>query len=137
MGIEVVTTIFFTDSSKMTLTWPQQAGEDPNIIAMNVRKALDQDKLAMEVDGDLIIIPMENIKYIQITPAPSDYLKMYLSVPILLNSIKLNLWHKIRCNLYKIKSLTNLAFHFFRKSFKQQRPDGLRVSQAQAECLVC
>lgn len=72
MGIEVVTTIFFTDSSKMTLTWPQQAGEDPNIIAMNVRKALDQDKLAMEVDGDLIIIPMENIKYIQITPAPSE-----------------------------------------------------------------
>lgn len=72
MSIEVVTTIFFTDSSKMTLTWPQQAGEDPNIIAMNVRKALDQDKLAMEVDGDLIIIPMENIKYIQITPAPSE-----------------------------------------------------------------
>lgn len=72
MSVDVIATIFFTDASKMTLTWPRQAGDDANIIAMNVRKALDQDKLALEVDGDMIIIPMENIKYIQVSPAPTD-----------------------------------------------------------------
>ena len=72
MSTDVTTTIFFTDSSKMTLTWPRQAGDDPNIIAMNVRKALEQDKLALEVDGDLLVIPLQNVKYIQITPAPPE-----------------------------------------------------------------
>ena len=72
MSTDVITTIFFTDSSKMTLSWPKQAGEDASMIAMSVRKALEQDKLAIEVDGELIVIPMQNVKYIQITPAPSE-----------------------------------------------------------------
>lgn len=72
MAHQVTTTIFFTDSTKMTLGWPQQAGDDPSTIAMNVRKALEQDKLAVEVDGDLLVIPMQNVKYIQITPAPAE-----------------------------------------------------------------
>ncbi len=72
MAVQVTTTFFFTDGTKMTLTWPQQAGDDPSTIAMNVRKALEQDKVAVEVDGDLMIIPMQNIKYIQVTPAPPE-----------------------------------------------------------------
>lgn len=72
MSKDVTTTIFFIDGTKMTLTWPRQSGDDPSIIAMNVRKALEQDKLAIEVDGDLMVIPLGNIKYIQVTPAPPE-----------------------------------------------------------------
>lgn len=76
--VTVTTTIFFTDASKMTLCWPQQAGDDPASIAMNVRKALESDKLVMEADGDLIVIPMQNVKYVQITPAPRELPKTVL-----------------------------------------------------------
>ena len=72
MSTQVTATIFFTDSTEMTLSWPRQAGDDAATIAMNVKKGLEQDKLAVEVDGQLLVIPMNNIKYVQISPAPSD-----------------------------------------------------------------
>ena len=62
--------IHFMDGSRIVLTYPKQAGTDAATIAANVRKAIDQDKLAVEVDGDLMVIPMRNIKYVHITPAP-------------------------------------------------------------------
>ena len=54
--------------------WPPQAkaGDDHLTIAMKVRKALDMDKLAVEVSGELILIPMENVKYVHIIPAPPE-----------------------------------------------------------------
>ncbi len=62
--------IRFMDGSKMTLRYPKQAGNDPATIAANVRKALDADRLLVEVDGSLLFIPLSNIKYVQVTPAP-------------------------------------------------------------------
>ncbi len=66
--------VHFTDGTKITLGWaPQaQAGEDHLIIAMKVRKALEMDQLAVEVSGELILIPMENVKYGHIIPAPPE-----------------------------------------------------------------
>ncbi len=62
--------IRFMDGSKMTLRYPKQAGTDPATIAANVRKALDADRLLVEVHGDLLFIPLSNVKYLQVTPAP-------------------------------------------------------------------
>lgn len=67
---EVKGTLFFMDGSKMTLSWTRQAGTDPATIATNVKNALESDKLLAEVDGHLLVIPMRNIKYIQIYPSP-------------------------------------------------------------------
>ncbi len=60
----------FMDGSKIALRYPKQAGEDAATIVANVRKALEADRLLVEVDGSLLFIPMANVKYIQVTPAP-------------------------------------------------------------------
>jgi len=60
----------FMDGSKLALRYPKQAGEDPSTIVANVRRALEADRLLVEVDGSLLFIPLANVKYIQVTPAP-------------------------------------------------------------------
>lgn len=62
--------IHFMDGTKISIEYPKQAGEDPATIASNVKKALDRDKIVVEVDGSLLVIPVANIKYIAITPPP-------------------------------------------------------------------
>jgi hypothetical protein len=62
--------IYFMDGTNLVIDYPRQAGSDPATIATNVRKALDADKLVVEVDGSLLVIPMTNIKYVAITPLP-------------------------------------------------------------------
>jgi hypothetical protein len=66
---EINGTIFFMDGTKMTLKWPRKT-EEATTISSRIKAALELDKLMVEVDGDMLIIPMRNIKYIQITPAP-------------------------------------------------------------------
>ena len=63
-------TIYFMDKTKMTLRWPRQAGNDPIEIATTIKKALESDKIMAEVDGRLVIIPVRNVKYIEVSPAP-------------------------------------------------------------------
>ncbi len=70
MAQRVTGTIHFMDGSKLSLQWPRQAGTDPQTVAANVKKALEVDRIVAEVDGTLLVIPMRNVKYIQITPAP-------------------------------------------------------------------
>lgn len=65
--------IHFMDGTKIVFKYPRlQAGKttDSATIASTVKKALDQDKIVVEADGSLIVIPVRNIKYIQIVPPP-------------------------------------------------------------------
>ena len=62
-------TIHFTDGSKLSVTFPRQI-EDFHQMAARVQKALDANKLSIEIDGELFVIPMNNVKYLQVTPAP-------------------------------------------------------------------
>ena len=69
MAIKRFLTIHFNDGSKLSMTFPPQA-DDFNQIASRVQKALDANKLAIEIDGELFVIPMNNVKYLQVNPAP-------------------------------------------------------------------
>ena len=71
MSKDVHAVIHFMDGTKVTFAWPQQASDDPSTMITRVRKALEMDKLAVEVQGDLFVIPIRNVKYVQITPAPA------------------------------------------------------------------
>jgi hypothetical protein len=62
-------TIHFTDGSDLSVTFPQQT-DDFHQMAAKVQKALDANQLAIEIDGELFVIPMNNIKYLQVNPAP-------------------------------------------------------------------
>jgi hypothetical protein len=69
MAIKRFLTIHFTDGSKLSMTFPQQS-DDFSQIASRVQKALDANQLAIEVDDELFVIPMNNIKYLQVNPVP-------------------------------------------------------------------
>jgi len=47
MAQEVTGTIHFMDGSKISLRWPRQAGTGAQIIAANVRKALEAESCAV------------------------------------------------------------------------------------------
>ena len=61
--------IFFNDGSKVALDFPKQS---PNEAAaqMKLEDVLKKRYVMFEADGALMLIPFENIKYIQLYPAP-------------------------------------------------------------------
>ncbi len=62
-------TIHFTDGSKLSVTFPKQPDE-PHQRASRVQKALEANQLAIEMGDELFVIPMNNIKYLQVSPCP-------------------------------------------------------------------
>ena len=62
-------TIHFTDGTKMSVTFPKQV-ESPHQIVKKVKDALDASQLSIEMGGELFVIPMNSIKYLQMSPAP-------------------------------------------------------------------
>ena len=69
MAIKRFLTIHFIDGSRLSVTFPQQS-DDFSQIASRVQKALDANQLAIEIDGELFVIPMNNVKYLQVNPSP-------------------------------------------------------------------
>lgn len=61
--------ILFNDGSKVTLDFPKQS---PNEAAafMKLEDVLKKRYVMFEADGALMLIPFENVKYIQVYPAP-------------------------------------------------------------------
>jgi hypothetical protein len=60
--------IHFVDGSKKLLEFPQQVAEDT--MAARLEEALEARHLVVEADGALVVIPFENIRYLQAYPAP-------------------------------------------------------------------
>jgi hypothetical protein len=71
MGSYARMTVHFMDGTRMGVRYPRQSGTDAATIASTVKRAIDADKLVLEVDNDLLVIPVRNIKYVQVSPAPS------------------------------------------------------------------
>jgi len=61
-------TIHFNDGTRLGFTFPQQVGSDHMVSRM--QKQMEGRWLALEVEGDLFMIPVDSIKYIQGHPAP-------------------------------------------------------------------
>jgi hypothetical protein len=62
--------IHFTDGSKKVLEFPQQVADSDANAAAKIKEALETRHLTLEADGALIVIPFENVKYVQVYPAP-------------------------------------------------------------------
>ena len=62
--------IHFIDGSKITLRFPVQGGDTSTAMAASVRKAIAMEKLAVEADGSLLVIPTRSIKYLNVYPCP-------------------------------------------------------------------
>ena len=66
-------TIHFVDGSKMELEFPPQADNEYAAI-LKLKEVIKDRQLMLEVDGALLLMPFENIKYIQVYPVPTDKL---------------------------------------------------------------
>jgi len=63
-------TIFFCDGSKLHIEFPVQADNEFAAL-LKLKEVLQQRQIIVEIDGAILVIPFENIKYIQGYPAPS------------------------------------------------------------------
>lgn len=63
-------TFTFLDNSKLKLTWPKQGSKDAQVFVKQLKDALNADRFIAEVEGQLMVIPMRNVKHIVISPAP-------------------------------------------------------------------
>ena len=66
-------TIHFTDGTKMQLEFPSQADNEYAAV-MKFKEILKERQLLLEVDGAVMMLPFENIKYVQVYPVPTDKL---------------------------------------------------------------
>ncbi len=62
--------IHFMDGTKIVFKYPELTDTEASMIASKVKKALDQDKIVVQTYDSVIVIPVANIKYIQVTPPP-------------------------------------------------------------------
>jgi hypothetical protein len=61
--------IHFNDGSKVTLDFPKQSANEA-AAQMKLEDVLKKRYVMFEADGALYLVPFENVKYIQLHPAP-------------------------------------------------------------------
>ena len=62
--------IHFNDGSNRLFEFPAPVADSDANLAARLKEALDARHLILEVDGALVVIPVDNIKYLQSYPAP-------------------------------------------------------------------
>ena len=64
-------TINFTDGSKMSLDFPRQTANEM-VAGMKLDDVLKKRMMLFEADSTLLMIPFENVRYMQVYPAPKE-----------------------------------------------------------------
>jgi hypothetical protein len=67
--IDVHCTISFTDGTQLKLVWPRPEESDSRLASV-LEKLLTNESIAIEVEGRLMIIPVNNIKTLEVSPSP-------------------------------------------------------------------
>ena len=64
-------TIHFNNGTKMDVTFPTQVNNSPETVLAAMKKAMESDKLSIETEGKLVIMPWSSIQHLEMTPAPT------------------------------------------------------------------
>ncbi len=64
-------TIFFNDGSKVSLDFPKQSANE-HAAALKLDDVLKNRYMLFEADSTFLMIPFENVRYVQVYPAPQD-----------------------------------------------------------------
>jgi hypothetical protein len=62
--------IHFMDGTRKVLEVPQQVADTDVAAAAKLKEALEARHLLIQAEGALVVIPFENVKYLQVYPAP-------------------------------------------------------------------
>ena len=63
-------TIHFMDGTKLRLDFPKQAATDA-AAAIKFKEIMAARYLVAEIEGALVTIPFDNVKYLSVQPAPA------------------------------------------------------------------
>jgi hypothetical protein len=64
-------TIHFNNGTKMELAFPAQIKGSPTAVLEGIKRALESDKLVIEADGKVLVVPWASVKHIEVSPAPA------------------------------------------------------------------
>ena len=64
-------TIFFNDGSKVSMDFPRQTPNEAAAL-LKLDDVLKKRYMLFEADGTLLMIPFENVRYVQMYPAPES-----------------------------------------------------------------
>ena len=64
------TTIYFNDGTKLVLEFPKQDTNEYDMVT-KLNEMLKSRHFLVESNGAMLFIPVENIKYLQVYPAPN------------------------------------------------------------------
>ena len=67
-------TIHFNNGTKMDVTFPTQIKNSLGALVESLKKVLETDKLVIEAEGRLIVIPWASVKYVETSAVPSSAL---------------------------------------------------------------
>lgn len=60
--------IHYIDGSEMQVEYVRE--EEVSSIATRIEKAIESDEVLIELEDRLLVVPLNNLKYIEITPPP-------------------------------------------------------------------
>ena len=64
-------TIFFNDGSKLSMDFPKQAPNE-TAAALKLDDVLKKRYMLFEAESTFLMIPFENVRYVQLYPAPQN-----------------------------------------------------------------
>ena len=64
-------TIFFNDGSKLSMDFPKQAPNE-TAAALKLDDVLKNRYMLFEAESTFLMIPFENVRYVQVYPAPQS-----------------------------------------------------------------
>lgn len=62
-------TIYFNDGTKLVIEYPKQKFNDYDMLS-RLNEMLEHKHFLVEANGAMLFIPVDNIKYLQVYPAP-------------------------------------------------------------------
>jgi hypothetical protein len=63
---------YFVDNTTLALEWPKQDLQHYVFLSEALRKTVEADRLLVEVEGNLVVIQMRNVKYVELIPVPEQ-----------------------------------------------------------------
>jgi hypothetical protein len=61
--------IHFMDGTETMFQYPRLSGEDPSNLSL-MRKSLETDRIVAHTSTGIVIVPLQNVKYLQVSPGP-------------------------------------------------------------------
>ncbi len=78
--------IHYIDGSQMQVEYVRE--EEVSSIAARIEKALESNQLLIELEDRLLVVPVSNIKYFEVTPTPPKLPKITIRHARLIEKVK-------------------------------------------------